>query len=84
MLKHPVTVIPVILFSSSAMSASFYLNEKYSTGIGRANSGEAAVADGPTVLAHNPAAITRFDGLLISTNLTLTSQQLDIESVEIN
>ncbi|RXJ74751.1 hypothetical protein CS022_00515 [Veronia nyctiphanis] len=72
------------LFSTYVSAASFYLNEKYASGIGRANSGEAAIADTPNVIASNPAGITRFDGFTLSGNTTLTLQQMEIESLWIN
>ncbi len=53
--------ICVALGSPQALSAGFQLSEHSAAGLGRANAGEAAIADSAAVIANNAAAITRFD-----------------------
>ncbi len=63
-------------FSAPAVhSAGFQLTEHSAAGLGRANAGEAAIADGSSVMAHNAAAITRFD----SYELSLGAAYVDAE-----
>lgn len=63
-------------FSTPAVhSAGFQLTEHSAAGLGRANAGEAAIADGSSVMAHNAAAITRFD----SYELSLGAAYVDAE-----
>ena len=49
-----------VLSSLQANAAGFQVAETSASGLGRAFSGEAAVADNASVLARNPAALTRF------------------------
>lgn len=60
--------IGLVLSSPYAMAGGFQLSEHSAAGIGRANAGEAAIADSAAVLASNVAAITRFDSMQISIN----------------
>ncbi len=53
--------IAVALISSQAWSAGFQLNEFSSSGLGRAYSGEGAVADNAGSASRNPATIMMFD-----------------------
>lgn len=49
------------VYSLPLLAAGFQLAEHSASGLGRANAGEAAIADSAAVIAHNSAAITRFD-----------------------
>ena len=53
--------VAVALVSSQAWSAGFQLNEFSSSGLGRAYSGEGAIADDAGNVSRNPALITMFD-----------------------
>lgn len=53
--------IATALCSPAVQAAGFQLTEHSAAGLGRANAGEAAIADSSAVMAHNAAAITRFD-----------------------
>ena len=44
---------------SHAIAAAFNLNEHSASGLGRAFAGEGAVADNASVLARNPAAMSK-------------------------
>lgn len=49
------------IISTQAWSAGFQLNEFSSSGLGRAYSGEGAIADDAGNVSRNPALITMFD-----------------------
>lgn len=53
--------VAVAIVSSQAWSAGFQLNEFSSSGLGRAYSGEGAIADDAGNVSRNPALITLFD-----------------------
>ena len=53
--------VAVAIVSSQAWSAGFQLNEFSSSGLGRAYSGEGAIADNAGSASRNPAAIMMFD-----------------------
>ncbi|MEQ6277338.1 long-chain fatty acid transporter FadL [Kluyvera huaxiensis] len=53
--------VAVALVSTQAWSAGFQLNEFSSSGLGRAYSGEGAIADDAGNASRNPALITMFD-----------------------
>ena len=53
--------VAVALVSTQAWSAGFQLNEFSSSGLGRAYSGEGAIADDAGNVSRNPALITMFD-----------------------
>ncbi|HGT5814016.1 TPA: long-chain fatty acid transporter FadL [Escherichia coli] len=53
--------VAVALISTQAWSAGFQLNEFSSSGLGRAYSGEGAIADDAGNISRNPALITMFD-----------------------
>lgn len=53
--------VAVALISSQAWSAGFQLNEFSSSGLGRAYSGEGAIADNAGSASRNPATIMMFD-----------------------
>jgi long-chain fatty acid transport protein len=53
--------VAVALVSTQAWSAGFQLNEFSSSGLGRAYSGEGAIADDAGNASRNPALIMMFD-----------------------
>ncbi|MGR5520155.1 outer membrane protein transport protein [Vibrio sp. PNB22_4_2] len=61
-----VLAISIVLSSPNLYAAGFQLSEHAAAGLGRANAGEAAIADGASVVAHNAAAITMFQSYELS------------------
>ena len=59
--KKTALAVAVAIVSTSAWSAGFQLNEFSSSGLGRAYSGEGAIADDAGNASRNPALITMFD-----------------------
>ena len=73
--------VSAALLSINAHSAGFQVNEHSASGLGRAFAGEAAIADNASVIARNPAAMTRFDRMEISGSLSLIEPSIDVETV---
>ena len=59
--KQTALAVAVAIVSTSAWSAGFQLNEFSSSGLGRAYSGEGAIADDAGNASRNPALIMMFD-----------------------
>ena len=59
--KKTALAVAVAIVSTSAWSAGFQLNEFSSSGLGRAYSGEGAIADDAGNASRNPALIMMFD-----------------------
>lgn len=83
-MKHPLFVRTALalsvagLFSSSAFSAGFQVNEHSANGLGRAMAGQAAKPENASVLATNPAAITAFDKAQFSAQVSYLDPEVDI------
>ncbi len=58
------------LTATSTYGAGFQLQERSTVGLGRAFSGEAAIADDASVIASNPAGMILLDGTSISAGLS--------------
>ncbi len=70
--------VAVALVSTSAWSAGFQLNEFSSSGLGRAYSGEGAIADDAGNVSRNPALITMFDRPTFSAGAIFVDPDVDI------
>lgn len=64
---------------SHVQAAAFNLNEHSASGLGRAFAGEAAIADNASVLARNPAAMSRFTSTAISFAGTYVRPNIDLK-----
>ncbi|WP_369600586.1 outer membrane protein transport protein [Hahella sp. SMD15-11] len=67
-----------LLLSLPAFSASFQVGEHSAAGIGRANAGEAAIADDASTLATNAAAMTLLDSASVSAVVTYVDPDVTI------
>lgn len=76
--KHSAVAIAVALVSAQVSAAGFQLNEYSSSGLGRAFSGEGAVADNATSGSRNPATMTMFDRTTVSGGVTYINPDIDI------
>ncbi|MTD42515.1 long-chain fatty acid transporter FadL [Erwinia sp. CPCC 100877] len=70
--------VAVALISSSAWSAGFQLNEFSSSGLGRAYSGEGAIADNAGSASRNPATIMMFNRPSFSAGAIFVDPDVDI------
>jgi long-chain fatty acid transport protein len=64
--------------SAPLWAAGFQLAEHSAAGLGRANAGEAAIADSAATIAHNSAAITRFSEAQISLGAAYIAPQVRV------
>lgn len=70
--------VAVSLTATQAFAAGFQLNEYSTSALGRAFSGEGAVADDASVGSRNPAAMTLFDRPSMSAGAVLINPSVDI------
>ena len=70
--------VAVSLTATHAFAAGFQLNEYSTSALGRAFSGEGAVADDASVGSRNPAAMTLFDRQSMSAGAILINPSVDI------
>ncbi len=70
--------VAVSLTATHAFAAGFQLNEYSTSALGRAFSGEGAVADDASVGSRNPAAMTLFDRPSMSAGAILINPSVDI------
>lgn len=76
--KHSAVAIAVALVSAQVSAAGFQLNEYSSSGLGRAFSGEGAVADNATSGSRNPATMMMFDRPAFSGGVTYINPDIDL------
>ncbi|MCW8328355.1 outer membrane protein transport protein [Photobacterium sp. SDRW27] len=84
--KITLTAIAVAaaLMSINANAAGYQVNEHSASGLGRAFAGEAAIADNASVLARNPAAMTRFKTAELSLGLSIVDPSIDVKDNDFN
>lgn len=70
--------VAVALVSTQAWSAGFQLNEFSASGLGRAYSGEGAIADDAGNASRNPALITMFDRPTFSGGAVFVDPGVDV------
>ncbi|WP_301098964.1 outer membrane protein transport protein [Otariodibacter sp.] len=68
----------VSIFTGSASAAAFQLAEISSSGLGLAFAGNAAVADNASVVASNPALMTKFKNIEVSAGSILVDSDVHI------
>jgi len=83
-MNKPFAVLPLglatlALTSHSVLSAGFQLQERSARGLGRAFSGEAAIADDASVLASNVAGIIKLDDNSVSVGLSYINPHVDVD-----
>jgi long-chain fatty acid transport protein len=66
------------LLVSQAHASGFQLVEHSASGLGRAFAGEAAIADNASVIARNPAAMSRFETAAVSGALSYVDANVEI------
>ncbi|MDR9827411.1 outer membrane protein transport protein [Vibrio sp. FNV 38] len=83
-IRHYSTLSLVVIASFQVHAAGFQVAEHSASGLGRAFSGEAAVAQDASVISRNPAAMTRFDRAMFSGALSIIDPEVDIYDVSNN
>jgi long-chain fatty acid transport protein len=71
----------LLLVTAQSSAAGFQVSEHSASGLGRAFAGEAAVADNASVLARNPAAMSRFKQAEFSIVGSYVAPDVNIEGV---
>ncbi|SQD78137.1 OmpP1/FadL family transporter [Moritella yayanosii] len=86
-LKKTTLATALLLVTAQSSAAGFQVSEHSASGLGRAFAGEAAVADNASVIARNPAAMSRFKqaelsfvGSYIAANADITGVNDPIKS----
>lgn len=72
------------LTSLTVSAAGFQLNEHSANGLGRAFAAEAATVENASILARNPAAMSRFDSMAISGQISYINPDINIEGTTTN
>ncbi|MBL1418080.1 MAG: outer membrane protein transport protein, partial [Moritella sp.] len=80
-IKKTTLATALLLVTAQSSAAGFQVSEHSASGLGRAFAGEAAVADNASVLARNPAAMSRFDKAEISVVGSYIAPTADIKGV---
>jgi long-chain fatty acid transport protein len=65
--------------SSQVNAAGFAINEHSAAGLGRANAGEAAIANDASIISHNPAGLTRIKTNTVTGALAYVDPTVEIE-----
>ncbi|WP_392339380.1 outer membrane protein transport protein [Moritella marina] len=71
----------LLLVTAQSSAAGFQVSEHSASGLGRAFAGEAAVADNASVLARNPAAMSRFKQAEFSIVGSYVAPDVNVEGV---
>jgi long-chain fatty acid transport protein len=80
-LQKSIIASAITFATLTAHSASFQLNETGASGLGRAFSGDAVIADDAAVLARNPAAMALFDKTSFSLAATYVDPGVKVKGV---
>lgn len=80
---HLTLTIIATLTSLHLQAAGFQLNSQSATGLGRAFSGDAVIADNASVMAKNPAAMTLFNTPALSLGLIAINSDINIKNTRI-
>lgn len=76
--RYLTVAITTAIFSSSLHAAGFQVSEQSASGLGRAFAGEAAIADNPGVISRNPASMTKFEAMAISSQGSIVLPDIDV------
>lgn len=68
----------ILAGAESALAAGFQSTTHSAAGVGRANAGEAVIADNAAVLGRNPAAMMYFDQPILSVGLNLVMPRTEV------
>ncbi|WP_067663696.1 OmpP1/FadL family transporter [Ferrimonas marina] len=80
-MKKSLVALAIAAISAPTLGAGFQLNSQSATGIGRAFSGDAVIADNASVLSRNPAAMALFNEAAFSGGITYADLAIDIKDV---
>ncbi|MCM2679214.1 OmpP1/FadL family transporter [Echinimonas agarilytica] len=72
------------ILSPQVIAAGFQIHEHSANGLGRAFAGEAATVENASILARNPAAMSRFGTISMSGQLTYINPSVDLKGTTTN
>ncbi|MBW8190441.1 outer membrane protein transport protein [Neiella marina] len=72
------------LTTLTVSAAGFQLNEHSANGLGRAFAGEAATVENASILARNPAAMSRFNSLSFSGQISYINPDINMKGTSTN
>lgn len=75
-------VAALALSTTQVIAAGFQLNAQSATGLGRAFSGDAVIADNASVMARNAAAMALFDKTELSLGLNVLKTEIEVSDTE--
>ncbi len=77
--KKSIIAATITLASQQAIAAGFQLNAQSATGLGRAFSGDAVIADNASSMARNPATMALFDEMTMSLGLISITSMIEVK-----
>lgn len=75
-----VVAVAITMASQQALAAGFQLNAQSATGLGRAFSGDAVIADNASAMARNAAAMSLFDAPAISLGINAIDTDIKVKN----
>lgn len=82
--KKSIIAVAVTLASQQAIAAGFQLNAQSATGLGRAFSGDAVIADNASSMARNPATMALFDETTMSLGFISITSMIEVKDAKYN
>ncbi len=77
--KKSIIATAVMLASQQAVAAGFQINAQSATGLGRAFSGDAVIADNASSMARNPATMALFDKTAMSLGFISITSMIEVK-----
>ncbi|QFT13019.1 outer membrane protein transport protein [Vibrio sp. THAF190c] len=80
--KRTLLSTSLLMLSSNAIGSGFQLNSQSATGLGRAFSGDAVIADNASSMARNPASMALFDDVSLSLGLIAIKSMIEVKDTQ--
>ncbi|WP_318474794.1 outer membrane protein transport protein [Photobacterium leiognathi] len=81
--RYLTVAIAASISSFNVQAAGFQLNSQSATGLGRAFSGDAVIADNASVMAKNAAAMSLFDSPTLSLGVIAIDSEIDVKNTSV-
>ena len=80
--KRTLLSTSLLMLSSNVIASGFQLNSQSATGLGRAFSGDAVIADNASSMARNPASMALFDDVSLSLGLIAIKSMIEVKDTQ--
>ena len=80
--KRTLLSTSLLMLSSNAIGSGFQLNSQSATGLGRAFSGDAVIADNASSMARNPASMALFEDVSLSLGLIAIKSMIEVKDTQ--